>query len=175
MIVGIIGGGASGMAAALRAAENPACRDVWSEVSICSIITHSSRCRESMRTLYCRRCAVRRSRARTCIWRRRTGSKEHIEIIFGICYNAIRRKDKSVQSGTKTNPSGAGTPEGFYSIWARWLKPLADYLTMSVQPLAYVIGDYTCHDGHKKRQKYIQNGTPPFLHLSRGGSCISIS
>ena len=53
-------------------------------------------------------------------------------------------------------------PEGFYSIWARWLKPLADYLTMSVQPLAYVIGDYTCHDGHKKRQKYIQNGTPPF-------------
>ena len=59
----------------VRSPENPACRDVWSEVSICSIITHSSRCRESMRTLYCRRCAVRRSRARTCIWRRRTGNK----------------------------------------------------------------------------------------------------
>ena len=56
-------------------AGESACRDVWSEVSICSIITHSSRCRESMRTLYCRRCAVRRSRARTCIWRRRTGSR----------------------------------------------------------------------------------------------------
>ena len=86
----------------------------------------------------------------------------YIDFKICICYNAIRRKDKSVQSGTKTNPSGAGTPEGFYSIWARWLKPLADYLTRSVQPLAYVIGDYTCHDGHKKRQKYIQNGTPPF-------------
>ena len=31
MIVGIIGGGASGMAAALRAAENPACRVILLE------------------------------------------------------------------------------------------------------------------------------------------------
>ena len=32
MVVGIIGGGASGMAAALRAAENPDCRE-WEENS----------------------------------------------------------------------------------------------------------------------------------------------
>lgn len=58
-----------------RSLENPVCRDAWLEASICSITTPSLRCRESMRMLCCRRCAVRRSRVRTCIWRRRTGSK----------------------------------------------------------------------------------------------------
>ena len=52
MIVGIIGGGASGMAAALRAAENPACRDVWSEVLICMTNIRLLRFRRRMQSPY---------------------------------------------------------------------------------------------------------------------------
>lgn len=56
---------------------------------------------------------------------------------------------------TQQKPSEVGSLRAsFYAVLARWLMPLADYqLLVSIQPLADVIGDYTCHNGENKRRK----------------------
>ncbi|MBD5533825.1 MAG: hypothetical protein HDQ98_16805 [Lachnospiraceae bacterium] len=43
---------------------------------------------------------------------------------------------------------GVPAPGLFYSVVAGWLIPQADYrLLFSVQPFAYVVGNYTCQNG----------------------------
>lgn len=47
-----------------------------------------------------------------------------------------------------TKSPGVPAPGLFYSVVAGWLIPQADYrLLFSVQPFAYVVGNYTCQNG----------------------------
>ena len=44
---------------------------------------------------------------------------------------------------------------------------------LSVQPFAYVVGNYTCRNGDKKRCKNIHANTPPFsTGLGRGSMAM---
>ena len=57
-----------------------------------------------------------------------------------------KRERQNIQGNTAKSPRER--PLGlFYAVLGGWLIPKAGYRLLSVQPFAYVVGNYTCHNG----------------------------
>ena len=85
----------------------------------------------------------------------------------------VGENDRSAHVAQQKAPEVA-TPGLFYSVLGGWLNPKAGYqLFFSVQPFAYVVGNYTCYNGEKESNNNIQSATSFLLERVNSMPIIS--
>ena len=77
------------------------------------------------------------------------------------CYTINGKSEEYATWKHKTKPPAGIDCWGFLLLFQSSQPGLiTELLLLAIQPLAYVVGNYTCHDGQKKREEYLHRKHP---------------